>query len=161
MILLNHYLPGAIGAITGLHAGYYSKHWGFGLYFEAKVARELSEFLMRFDPNSDGIWLLVENEKIYGSVVIDGIHHREEGAHLRWFIVDQSLWGRGYGRELLGKAVGFSKEKGYQKIYLWTFEGLNRARHLYDSFGFVVAREQIGDQWGKEVKEQMMVKSLA
>ncbi|GAJ20768.1 unnamed protein product, partial [marine sediment metagenome] len=38
-----------------LHGTYYHDHWGFGLYFEAKVATELSEFLQRYDKSSDGI----------------------------------------------------------------------------------------------------------
>jgi len=29
------YVPGAIGRIVELHAAYYSKHWQFGLFFEA------------------------------------------------------------------------------------------------------------------------------
>lgn len=150
------YLPGAIGAIAALHARYYSKHWGFGLYFEAKVATELSQFLLRFEPERDGIWLLMDKGEIYGSIAIDGIEVLE-GAHLRWFIVEEGLWGKGYGKNLLEAAMGYCNEKGYKKVYLWTFEGLNRARRLYESYGFRLVKEQIGVQWGKEVKEQKLV----
>jgi hypothetical protein len=37
------YSPGAIGRIMELNAAYCSRHWDFDLYFEAKVARELSD----------------------------------------------------------------------------------------------------------------------
>jgi hypothetical protein len=37
---------------------------------------------------------------------------------------------------------------------LWTFEGLNAARHLYEKHGFRVTRQQLGNQWGSEVNEQ-------
>lgn len=150
------YLPGTIGAIAALHGRYYSRYWGFGLYFEAKVAKELSEFLLRLDPRRDGIWILTDRKGIYGSIAVDGIHP-EEGAHLRWFIVEETLWGQGFGKGLLGAAMNFCKEKGFGRIYLWTFEGLNRARRLYESHGFKIMKEQIGKQWGKEVKEQYMV----
>ncbi len=40
-------MPGAIGRITELHGTDYQQHTGFGLYFESKVACELSEFLRR------------------------------------------------------------------------------------------------------------------
>jgi hypothetical protein len=51
------YVPGSIGRISELHGTYYHEHWGFGVYFEAKVATELSEFLRRYDGNRDGIWI--------------------------------------------------------------------------------------------------------
>ena len=43
------YVPGTIGRIAELHALYYSREWGFGKFFEAKVATELSEFVSRLD----------------------------------------------------------------------------------------------------------------
>jgi hypothetical protein len=49
------YVPGSIGRISELHNTYYHDHWRFGVYFEAKVAAELSEFLTRFDEKRDGI----------------------------------------------------------------------------------------------------------
>ena len=48
-LLLTGYIPGSIGRIVELHATYYHPNWGFGLFFEAKVAKDLSEFLSRFD----------------------------------------------------------------------------------------------------------------
>ncbi|MBW1837688.1 MAG: GNAT family N-acetyltransferase, partial [Deltaproteobacteria bacterium] len=80
------YIPGSIGRISELHGTYYHDYWGFGLYFEAKVATGLSEFLQRYDKNSDGIWIATVNGRVEGSVIIDGIHTENEGAHLRWFI---------------------------------------------------------------------------
>ena len=41
------YVPGSIGRISELHATYYNENWDFGLYFESKVAEELSAFLKR------------------------------------------------------------------------------------------------------------------
>jgi hypothetical protein len=48
-IEIGEYRPGAIGRVTEMHAAYYHRTWGFGLFFEAKVATELAEFLGRFD----------------------------------------------------------------------------------------------------------------
>ncbi len=148
------YIPGSIGRISELHGTYYHKHWGFGVYFEAKVATELSEFLQRFDENRDGIWIATDNGHIEGSVVIDGIQAENEGAHLRWFILSNALRGKGVGRKLINRAVDFCKRKGYKTIYLWTFEGLNAAKHLYESAGFKLIKQQSGEQWGTAVNEQ-------
>ena len=147
------YIPGSIGRIAELHSTYYHEHWGFGLYFEAKVATELSEFLQRFEKNRDGFWLALENDRIEGSIVIDGINAENEGAHLRWFILSDALKGKGVGRKLLERALDFCKIKGYKKVYLQTFEGLNAARHLYEEVGFQLIKQQSGVQWGSPVNE--------
>jgi hypothetical protein len=31
------YVPGLIGKVSDLHARYYSTHWNFGHFFEAKI----------------------------------------------------------------------------------------------------------------------------
>ncbi len=156
----DHYIPGCIGRITQLHAEYYAKEWGFGLYFEAKVARELSDFLQRYDPKQDGIWLLLKEKSIEGSIIVDGQNAQTKGAHLRWFIISQELRGMGWGNKLLSKAMEFSKGKGYKSVYLWTFEGLYPARHLYEKFRFRLRKEQEGEQWGKRVLEQLFTLDL-
>jgi len=148
------YIPGSIGRISELHGTYYHDHWGFGLYFEAKIAIELSEFLQRYDKSSDGIWIATVNGRVEGSVVIDGIHAENEGAHLRWFIISDALRGKGVGRKLINRAIDFCKSKGYKKTYLWTFKGLNAARHLYENAGFKLIKQQSGVQWGATVNEQ-------
>ncbi|MCC7573273.1 MAG: GNAT family N-acetyltransferase [Candidatus Methanofastidiosum sp.] len=154
-INIEGYSPGVIGGITKLHADYYSKNWGFGLYFESKVATELSEFLNRFDKNRDGIWVVKINGQIVGSIILDGAKSKEEGARLRWFILDTNYQGKGIGNILMEKAIDFCKEKDYSRIYLWTFAGLDAAKHLYEKFGFKLCNEHEDTQWGKKVSEQM------
>ena len=149
------YVPGAIGRVVELHATYYHKHWGFGLFFESKVASELSEFLNRFNDQHDGFWVALRNEKIVGSIAIDGIEAPTHGAHLRWFIVAPECRGDGVGNTLLQAAIGFCKKARFRRIYLWTFAGLDPARHLYEKNGFRMCRELEGDQWGVTVTEQM------
>jgi GNAT superfamily N-acetyltransferase len=152
--IVSGYLPGSIGRVSELHGTYYHDHWGFGVYFEAKVAAELSEFLNRFDKDRDGIWFATVNGRVEGSIIIDGFHNADKGAHLRWFIISDALRGKGAGRQLVNAAIDFCRSKGYKKIYLWTFAGLSSARHLYEDAGFKLIRQQSGIQWGTEVREQ-------
>ncbi len=152
--ILKGYIPGAIGRIAELHATYYHQNWGFGLFFEARVATELSEFLNRFDELRDGFWILCKNDRVEGGIAIDGTKALTEGAHLRWFILSSEARGQGFGNKLLREAVSFCKEKGYNRIYLNTFEGLHPARHLYEKFGFKLVRQAEGTQWGTKVIEQ-------
>ena len=149
------YIPGAIGRISELHGTYYANHWGFGLFFEAKVATELSAFLKAYDPDRDALWVATIDGRVEGGIVIDGTHAAESGAHLRWFILSDALRGKGMGRQLINRAVDFCMEKAYRSIFLWTFEGLDVARHLYESVGFNLTCQQKGAGWGIEVNEQM------
>jgi ribosomal protein S18 acetylase RimI-like enzyme len=151
---LSGYIPGAIGRVSELHGTYYYKDWGFDLFFESKVAIELSEFLRRFKETSDGFWVARLEEKIVGSIVIDGTNHDSKGAHLRWFIVAPESQGHGIGKILLEEGVEFCRKKEFGRVYLWTFSGLDPARHLYEKFGFKLCEEREGNQWGKTVTEQ-------
>jgi len=152
--IVKGYIPGSIGRVAELHGTYYYEHWHFTAFFEVKVATELSEFLGRYDKKQDGLWTASLEGRVEGSITIDGIHAEKEGAHLRWFIVSDILRGRGVGNRLIKEALNFCRNKGYKRIYLWTFEGLNAARHLYEKNGFKVVEENRGKQWGTEVKEQ-------
>ena len=157
---LSGYIPGAIGRIVELHALYYHQKWGFGKFFEAKVASELSEFTSRFNQAQDGFWTVCLNDQVEGSITIDGIKAESEGAHLRWFILSPKLRGRGFGNKLMEEAIRFCKKRQYRRVYLWTFEGLDAARHLYEKFGFSLVYEQEGAQWGTKVDEQKFILEL-
>ena len=158
--IVRDYVPGVIGRVTELHATYYARRWGFGRFFETKVATEFSAFVQRYDRRGDGLWAAVLGGRVEGAVIIDGRHADTDGAHLRWFIVSEALRGRGVGRRLIRRAIGFCDRQGYAKTYLWTFEGLDAARHLYEEAGFRLLRQQAGTQWGSEVNEQYFERSL-
>ncbi len=154
------YIPGSIGRVAELHGTYYHEHWDFEVFFEAKVATELSEFLGRYDEKHDGFWTVSLKGRVEGSITIDGIHAEKEGAHLRWFILSDVLRGRGIGNRLIKEALNFCRNKRYKRVYLWTFEGLSAAKHLYEKNGFKLAKQYKGMQWGIEVNEQRFELSL-
>jgi GNAT superfamily N-acetyltransferase len=148
------YLPGAIGRIVGLHATFYYRQANFGVPFESRVARELSNFCERYVDDRDGLWLAMKEGQIEGSIAIDGLGAKEDGAHLRWFICSDNARGTGMGTALLEAAIAFCRSRRYELVDLWTFEGLDTARHLYEKFGFRLVHQQRGAQWGVEVNEQ-------
>ena len=148
------YVPGAIGRIAEMHAEYYHRHWGFGLFFEAKVATELAEFLCRFEKERDGFWTVLRGERVEGAIAIDGLEAAAKGAHLRWFIISPDFREQGWGRRLLKEAVSFCDRQAYRRTVLWTFAGLDTARHLYEASGFRLVSQGEGEQWGARVVEQ-------
>lgn len=152
------YRPGLAARVTEMHALYYFRGWGFGRRFESVVASGLAEFCDRLDHSANQIWAAVQNGRVVGSVAVDGEDLGEGRAHLRWFMVDDGLRGGGVGRLLLRTALDFIDGAGFAETALWTFAGLDAARHLYEANGFILAEERNGDQWGGEVTEQKFVR---
>jgi len=148
------YNPGLVGRVTELHANYYLRHWGFTAFFETRVATEMSEFINRYDDTRDCTWSAVVDGRIEASITIDGIDASGKGAHLRWFIASDKLRGKGIGARLIDLAMGFCRQKGYRKVFLHTFKGLEPARHLYEKHAFMLVESRPGDQWGTRVEEQ-------
>lgn len=156
--VVSGYRPGLIARITEMHALYYARTSGFGQRFESVVAGGLAEFCNRIENPTNQVWTAMRGNEILGSVAIDGQDMGPGIAHLRWFIVDDALRGSGSGKRLLDAALAFTDEKGFGETHLWTFAGLDAARHLYEARGFVLAEERPGMQWGNEVLEQHFVR---
>lgn len=152
--LISGYIPGVIGRIAELHALYYSEYWNFGKFFEIKVTTELSRFINNLNEEKDQIFSFAIDGRIEGSISIDGSSENENIAHLRWFIISDELRGKGAGNELMLQAMKFCEKNGYDGSYLWTFKGLDSARHLYEKYGFSLSDEKTGEQWGTIVTEQ-------
>jgi GNAT superfamily N-acetyltransferase len=153
-IKFHGYYPGVVGKITEIHAVYYKEHWGFDVSFETQVGRELSEFIDNFDDDRDGLWVATKDGIFAGAVAIDGQMADIEGARLRWFIVAPGFQNTGLGKELISQAVEFCRKKKYPKVFLWTFEGLDAARRLYERENFRLIETHSVDQWGRHIKEQ-------
>jgi GNAT superfamily N-acetyltransferase len=153
-IEIRGYYPGVIGKITELHAVYYNQYWGFDVTFETQVGGELAQFVRRFDGNRDGLWVATQRGIFAGSIAIDGVDAFDEGARLRWFIVDPQFQRSGIGRHLMTQALDFCKQKRFPKVYLWTFEGLENARRLYEAVNFRLCQESQVSQWGRIIQEQ-------
>ena len=152
------YHSGIIGSVAQLHASFYSKHYGFGAVFERKVASEMSEFMGRIDNPGNTTFSAYVGDELLGSVSLDGEDLGEGASHLRWFIVSAKAQGMGIGNLLISKAEAFVDSNAFASTRLWTFKGLDAARHLYEKHGFTLAHEAPGTQWGTEVIEQEFVR---
>lgn len=156
--IVQGYHAGMIGRITEMHGSYYAREHNFGNFFEAKVAAGLADFSARLDKPSNQIWLAMMNERVVGSVAIDGEDLGNNEAHLRWFILDDGCRGSGLGRKLISEAMRFCDKQNFSSVQLWTFNKLTTARRLYESFGFELSKEWEGDQWGSTITEQQFTR---
>ncbi|WP_028604442.1 bifunctional helix-turn-helix transcriptional regulator/GNAT family N-acetyltransferase [Ottowia thiooxydans] len=152
------YRSGLVGRIAEMHAAFYSTHFGFGQFFESKVASGVAEFAGRLHEPCNRVWTALLNGRIVGSLAIDGQDLGDNKAHLRWFVLDDGCRGSGVGRILMAEAMAFCDIRGFSETHLWTFKGLDAARKLYESFGFRLMNEEQGAQWGSTVTEQQFAR---
>lgn len=155
------YIPGVVGRVTEMHASYYSMQADFGQFFESQVATDVAEFAGRLHAPRNGLWAAIYKGRIVGSVAIDGEDLGGDIAHLRWYIVADGLRGMGVGQLLLQEALAFCEKHQFEKIHLWTFKGLDAARSIYERFGFSLAQEYQGEQWGVRITEQRFERLVA
>jgi len=162
MTIVSGARPGLLGDVASLHGRYYARDWNFPTSFECKVASEFAAFLSRYDPAKDVVLSIEAGARVLASITLDGSDATltQGQAHLRWFIVDDALRGRGIGKRLIGDAIAFARSAKYGSIYLTTFRGLDAASALYSAAGFAVTEEREGQTWGRLVTEQRLELSL-
>ncbi|MDV7339869.1 GNAT family N-acetyltransferase [Terasakiella sp. A23] len=147
------YQNGLVGWVSSLHGQTYQDGWNLGESFEILVARELCDFMDSHQPLNSQIWSLQKDGKFYGSITLDGSHANQDGAHLRWFILDPKARGQGFGRLLLETAIAFARDRSFKSIYLHTLEGLEPAATLYESCGFKIEAKEVTRRWGQDLGE--------
>ena len=153
------YRPGIVGKMVEMQARYYAAMAGFKQPFESKRATDIAEFAARLDRPRNRLWIATQFGRVVGTIVIDADTHAP-AAYLRWFMVDESMQGRGIGKKLMRKALDYCKTKGFPEIHLETFEGLDAARHLYEVAGFKLISEEPVNRWGRTFVEQQFVLPL-
>lgn len=153
------YTANLLARCIEMQTAFYARAHRFGRAFEATLAHGLAEFSGRMDRPRNRFWRAVRQGRIVGTVAIDGEDLGPGLAHLRWFVVDDEARGSGVGKALLAAALDFCDRGGFSETHLWTFRGLDAARHLYESRGFILAEERAGRQWGEEVMEQRFVRA--
>lgn len=145
--------PGDAGYVAYMHGKYYCKNYGFYNSSEYYFIKYLADFVR--DSTGGSLWIAEVEERIVGSVAIVRID--DKTAQFRWFLVDESYQGIGIGSKLIQTALDFCITNHYEKVFLWTFKGLDKARALYDKVGFILTEEKANNDWSSvEIIEQKM-----
>jgi GNAT superfamily N-acetyltransferase len=126
-----------------MHGKYYHEHHGFHPASEYYFIKYLADFV--HDPEGGRLWIAEVDSVTAGSVAAVRVDNNT--AQLRWFLIDEHYQGKGIGSRLMETALDFCRENGYTNIFLWTFKGLDTARHLYEKAGFTVAEEKLNNDW--------------
>lgn len=149
---------GDIGWIIKRHGEIYSAEEAFDMTFETLVAKIVAEFMQdRRQPQENG-WIAESDGLRLGCVFV--VADDQHVARLRLMLVEPFARGKGVGQLLVDTAVQHARENGFDKMVLWTQQGLEAACRLYERNGFQVTDSQPGQIFGRDVINQSWEREL-
>jgi GNAT superfamily N-acetyltransferase len=147
----NDLRPGDLGYVIYLHGALYYREYGYGFQFENYVAKGLSEFYDKYNPQTSRVWACEHNNRMIGFLLL---MNRGDAAQLRYFLIEPAYRGIGLGSKLMNLYMDFLRKCGYKESYLWTTHELFTAASLYKRHGFTRTEEKASTAFGKLVTEQ-------
>jgi GNAT superfamily N-acetyltransferase len=140
---MEEYPPGLIGTVSALFGRTIAASHAVDWTLDAMIAEQQCEFFRQFDPSRDRVWIALAEGSPRGALTIDGPRPERgrQAARLRFFILDESLRGRGLGRSMMNQAMQFCRDQGYRRVFLTTLPGLDAAMRLYELYGFTQVAE--------------------
>jgi GNAT superfamily N-acetyltransferase len=73
-----------------------------------------------------------------GGVIVDSAPETRGFGNLRHLYVEPATWGNGAGRALHDAAVGWCNDAGLDSMELWVLEQNERARRMYERWGWTL-----------------------
>lgn len=156
--MIRTYRPEDLEKVIALHAALYRRERGYDDSFVRFVEEGIREFGKRNAKNREQLWVVDQAGHHGGSIGITEVD--QETAQLRWFLLDPSVRGNGFGRGMMERAIAYCQECGYASIILWTNAELEAARALYANFGFQLAESRSAFLSGRMLQEEMWQKQL-
>jgi GNAT superfamily N-acetyltransferase len=149
--------PGDLGWMVGAHAEVYAAEVGWGMAFEALVARIVADFATA-DPAGQAGWIAEVGGRRVGCVLC--VRADDATAQLRVLLVHPEARGRGLGTRLTEECVAFARSAGYRRLRLWTTDLQVAAGAIYRTAGFVVTVEEPYAGFGDVVVGQTYERDL-
>ncbi|MGC5325071.1 GNAT family N-acetyltransferase [Brevibacillus sp. SYSU BS000544] len=134
--MIRSFVPEDIEYVIRSHTEIYGNEYNFDDSFKTFIQDSTSRFVSSFDPTNENLWIAEIDGRPVGSIAI--IKVGQGTAQLRWFLLEPEARGKSLGHRLMQTAIDFAKEKGYQRIFLWTSNLHLAARFLYNQYGFQI-----------------------
>jgi GNAT superfamily N-acetyltransferase len=145
------FLPGDLGQLVYIHGIQNFADYGFNQVHEAYCAKIAAEFVLEQNAKRSRAWLTKKDGKVVGSIFV--VERPDDQAQIRLLFVDKEVRGIGLGRWLVQESVRYCRESGFDSVFLWTVEGLDRAASIYEAAGFVRTAEKPDSSWGRQSVE--------
>lgn len=140
-----------------LHGTAYDALDGFGLRFEAYVARTVADYVLDNDARGR-IWLAERDGELVGCAAI--AERPQNVAQLRWVLVGASSRGTGLGTTLVTQALNWCVARDFDCIRLETTDGLPVSMRMYRQLGFRIVSSDLAELWDGPRTLIRMEKSL-
>lgn len=150
-LVIRPYRPGELGIISWRHCVLYREEYGFDGTFENYLLEGMSRFLWEYAGKGQ-VWVVDYWGSVMGAIAI--VETGEAEGQLRWFYLEPPCRGMGMGRSLMETALSFCGERNLEKVFLWTVRDLERARRLYEKFGFSLVETHEHFLWGRQIVEE-------
>lgn len=152
-VVLRSLVPGDMGWVIHRQAVLYAQEYGWDWTYEALIAKILGEFAASFDAAHEDGWIAERRGQILGSIFLMRGDARGV-AKLRLLYVEPMARGTGVGRRLVETCIARARELGYRRLTLWTNDVLTAARHIYETCGFRLTKENRHRSFGKDLVGQ-------
>ena len=143
---------GDMGLITQKHAVLYRQEFGWDRSFEPAVAELMVYFGQTADHSRERAWVAEIEGRFAGCVFL--FQENPQTSRLRMLLVEPWARGRGLGKQLVDLCIDYSRQKGYQKMMLLTFDVLYKARSIYLSRGMTMVKNEPTTMWGNQLSAE-------
>ncbi|MDX8031505.1 GNAT family N-acetyltransferase [Lentzea sp. BCCO 10_0856] len=150
--------PGDLGWVVQAHGELYAAEHGWDTSFEAMVAKIVGDYAADHDPARESAWIAELDGQRVGCVFC--VREDDTTAKLRVLLVHPDARGHGAGNKLVSTCVEFAQSADYERMVLWTVEGLASARKIYEAHGFELREETPQHNFGHDVTGQLWARGL-
>ncbi len=149
-LVLRAPVAGDLGWVVARHGARYAAEHGWGVGFEALVARIVADFGERGDTVREAAWIAELDGERVGSIFCTATDDADT-AQLRLLLVEPQARGTGVGTRLVDQCLYFARQSGYARIMLWTTDQQVQARKIYQRAGFSLDRAEPQTKFGHDI----------